>query len=72
MIAPLDRQHEFFVMQGQDGKWRWAWLLPMREAALKIEGLCGYKTRRGALRSAYAQTDKLRRMMVDLSRGDMI
>jgi hypothetical protein len=71
-MTKTDRSHEFHVVQHMDGKWHWVWLLPMRDAALHIQGLCGYKTRRGALQSAYAQTDKLRRMMVELSRGDMV
>lgn len=67
-----DRSHEFYIAQDAQGRWRWTWLLPMRDAAVQVHGLHPYKTRAGALRSAYVQTDKLRQMMVELSRGDMV
>lgn len=67
-----DREHEFYFVQGQDGKWRWTWLLPMRESALTVQSLFGCKTKAGAKRSAFVQTERLRKMMVALSRGDML
>lgn len=72
MTGPWDRDHEFYFIQHKDGKWHWTWLLPLQKAALTVQSLTGLKTKAGARRNAYAQTNKLRLLMVDLSRGDMV
>jgi len=72
MFTKQERSHEFYVLQHKDGKWHWTWLLPLQKAGLTVNSLHGLKTKGGALRNAYAQTDKLRRLMVDISRGDMV
>lgn len=72
MISNTDRYHEFFFTQRQDGKWVWTWLVPLQVAALSVSSIAACKTKAGAYRNAVAATNKLRRQMVELSRGDMI
>jgi uncharacterized protein YegP (UPF0339 family) len=67
-----ERSHQFLVVKQLDGKWRWTWLLPLQVGAVVVQGMCSYKSRAGALRSAYVQTDKLQQMILELNRGDMV